>query len=142
MDWKNKPKSFWRERLTDLQYKVTQEHATERAFTGEYNNHKAEGEYVCVCCGTVLFDSQTKFDSGCGWPSFYDAVGGKSTDLIEFKADTSHGMDRIEILCKTCGAHLGHVFDDGPQPTGKRYCNNGVALWFVPQGDTLPELRR
>lgn len=133
MDWKNKPKEFWRERLTDLQYKVTQEHGTERAFSGEYYDNKAEGEYACVCCGTPLFDSKTKYDSGSGWPSFYEAMNGRSTDLIEFKRDASHGMERIEILCKTCGAHLGHIFDDGPKPTGQRYCVNSASLNFKPK---------
>ena len=110
-----------------MQYKVTREAATERAFTGEYWNKKDEGEYKCVCCGTPLFESLTKYDSGCGWPSFYAA---KDSDKIEYKQDDSHGMNRVEVCCKTCGAHLGHIFDDGPQPTGQRYCINSASLDF------------
>lgn len=133
MDWRNKPKSFWKERLTDLQYKVTREAATERAFTGEYWNTKDKGEYECVCCGAPLFTSDSKFDSGCGWPSFYEPVDGEPGNKIERKADYSHGMDRIEVLCQSCGAHLGHVFDDGPKPTGLRYCINSASLKFKGQ---------
>lgn len=134
MDWKNKPKEFWRDKLTDIQYKVTQEGGTERAFTGEYWNNKDFGEYRCVCCDTPLFESVTKYDSGCGWPSFYAPKAGAAGEGkdIEYLPDHSHGMERIEVRCKTCGAHLGHIFDDGPKPTGKRYCINSASLKFIP----------
>lgn len=127
MDWRNKDKSYWTERLNDTQYRVTREAATERPFTGEYWDKKDPGTYKCVCCGTPLFESLTKFDSGCGWPSFY-AAGDESR--IERKSDFSHGMTRVEVECKTCGAHLGHVFEDGPKPTGERFCINSAALNF------------
>lgn len=128
MDWKNQPKSFWKERLTDEQYKVTREGGTECAFTGQTWNTKGPGEYVCVCCGTTLFDSDAKFDSGTGWPSFFQPKG---SDVVELKTDRSYGMERTEVLCNICGAHLGHVFSDGPKPTGQRYCMNSAAMNFV-----------
>lgn len=115
----------WREQLTPEQYEVTRRHATERPYTGEYNSHKADGIYACVCCGEPLFDSRTKFDSGCGWPSFFQPIG---TTNVEETEDTSHGMRRIEVHCSRCDAHLGHVFPDGPQPTGLRYCINSLSL--------------
>jgi len=115
----------WASRLTPEQFEVLRKGATEPAFTGKYWNEKTAGVYRCAGCGAELFSSETKFDSGSGWPSFYRALAG---DRIEERLDTSHGMVRTEILCASCGGHLGHVFEDGPDPTGLRYCVNSAAL--------------
>jgi len=123
----------WRAQLAPLDYEVTRRAATERAFTGVYWNHWEPGVYRCVGCGQALFSSDTKFDAGCGWPSYSQAI---EEGRVERLVDTSHGMTRVEVRCANCGSHLGHVFDDGPAPTGERFCINSAAIHFAPDSGT------
>ena len=125
----SKTDAEWRAQLDPVQYKVARQAATEPAFTGKYWDHSEPGRYRCIGCGTPLFESGAKFDSGCGWPSYWQPI---NSEVVERVVDRSHGMVRVEVRCNNCGSHLGHVFDDGPQPTGERFCINSASLDFEP----------
>jgi peptide-methionine (R)-S-oxide reductase len=125
-----KTEAEWKTLLDETQYAVARKAATEHAFSGKYWDHFQDGIYRCVCCNAPLFDAKTKFDAGCGWPSYFEPL---RADIIERVEDRTHGMVRVEVRCQDCGAHLGHVFDDGPQPTGERFCINSAAIDFTPR---------
>ena len=122
----------WRTDLDPVQYQVARHAATEPAFSGKYWNHFDNGQYLCVGCGTPLFESTTKFDAGCGWPSYWEPI---NSEVVERVRDETHGMVRIEVRCNHCGTHLGHVFEDGPEPTGERFCINSAAIAFKPEAN-------
>ncbi len=126
----SKSEEEWRAQLDPMQFEVARHAATERPFSGKYWDHWSNGEYNCVGCGTPLFKSDTKFDAGCGWPSYFEPV---NAEVIERIVDKTHGMVRVEVRCNKCGSHLGHVFEDGPQPTGERFCINSAAINFAPK---------
>ncbi len=130
----HKTEEEWKKELSPKQYYVLREKGTERPFTGRFDDHWDSGTYVCAACGNELFQSNTKFNAGCGWPSFYEALD--KSKVVE-KTDYSHGMTRIEVMCANCGGHLGHVFNDGPNPTGLRYCINSESLDFKTPSDSL-----
>ena len=129
-DWKEKGEDYWREKLSAEQFEICREKGTERPFTGEYYTETSPGNYMCACCENTLFEADAKFDSGSGWPSFFAVADQKS---IATETDSTRGMERTEIMCAHCGSHLGHVFPDGPKPTGLRYCVNSLSLKFEPE---------
>jgi peptide-methionine (R)-S-oxide reductase len=130
-----KTEAEWRAQLDPMQFEVARHAATERPFSGKYWDHWQPGVYHCVGCGAPLFDASTKFDAGCGWPSYFEPIRG---EIVERVVDRSHGMVRVEVRCKDCGAHLGHVFPDGPEPTGERFCINSASLDFEPKSPKEP----
>jgi peptide-methionine (R)-S-oxide reductase len=125
-----KTEAQWRAELEPLQFQVARQAATEAPFSGQYWNHWSAGSYNCVGCATPLFKSNTKFDAGCGWPSYFEAI---NSEVVERVTDKTHGMVRVEVRCNACGSHLGHVFQDGPQPTGERFCINSASIQFKPE---------